>query len=64
MTGRTITDPDELKSELARVRSAGYAASNEENEDGARAVDIPSLGATVRKYAGRMSHKLGYGHQD
>jgi len=41
MTGKTITDPVELKNELARIRSAGFAASNEENEDGVRAVAAP-----------------------
>jgi IclR family KDG regulon transcriptional repressor len=41
LTARTITDPDDLKLELARVRSLGYAVSGEENEVGVRAVAAP-----------------------
>lgn len=38
LTGRTITDPDRFLHELARVRRAGYAVNNGENEEGARCV--------------------------
>ncbi|NED96764.1 IclR family transcriptional regulator [Phytoactinopolyspora alkaliphila] len=37
-TSRTITDPDRYVQELARVRRAGYAVNNGENEVGARCV--------------------------
>ena len=40
-THRTITGARELKKELAHVRAVGYAVSNEENEDGVRAVAAP-----------------------
>lgn len=38
LTGRTITDPNRFLHELNRVRRAGYAVNNGENEDGARCV--------------------------
>ena len=41
MTDRTITNPLDFKKELARVRTSGYAVSNEENELGVRAVAAP-----------------------
>lgn len=41
LTDKTITVARRLKTELARVRQAGYAVSNEENEDGVRAVASP-----------------------
>jgi IclR family transcriptional regulator, KDG regulon repressor len=41
LTSRTLTSPREFRKELARVRSAGYSVSNEENEDGVRAVAAP-----------------------
>jgi len=41
LTRRTITVRREFKKELARVRAMGYAVSNEENEDGVRAVAAP-----------------------
>lgn len=40
-TDRTITDPDELRSELARVRAVGYAVDDVENEDHIRCVAAP-----------------------
>jgi IclR family transcriptional regulator, KDG regulon repressor len=41
LTNRTITGAREFKKELAHVRAVGYAVSNEENEDGVRAVAAP-----------------------
>lgn len=46
LTPKTITEPRELKRELAHVRSQGYAVSNEENEDGVRAVAAPLFNHT------------------
>lgn len=42
-TGRTITDPDALLDELARIRARGYAADDGEQEVGVRclAVSVP-----------------------
>ncbi|WP_225845993.1 IclR family transcriptional regulator [Streptomyces sp. HPF1205] len=42
-TGRTITDPDALLEELARIRARGYAADDGEQEVGVRclAVSVP-----------------------
>jgi len=48
-TERTITDPTKFLSELAKVRSAGYAVDDRENEEEGRciAVFVPGLGAPV-----------------
>jgi DNA-binding IclR family transcriptional regulator len=40
-TEHTITDPDELRDELARIRERGYAYSMEESVEGLRAVAAP-----------------------
>lgn len=40
-TPRTIASLAELNKELARVRNAGFAVANEENEEGVRAVAAP-----------------------
>ena len=42
-TTNTITDPDELRAELACIREQGYAYSNEESVEGMRAVAAPIL---------------------
>jgi DNA-binding IclR family transcriptional regulator len=46
-TEYTLTDPKELKAELDRIRSEGYALDNQECEIGARCVAAP-----IRDYAG------------
>lgn len=40
-TRNTITGVRDLKKELARIRAAGYSTSDEENEEGVRAVAAP-----------------------
>ena len=44
ITGETITDPDELHEELARVSERGYAFNRQENIDGLHAVGVPVTG--------------------
>lgn len=48
-TDRTITDPDELRAELTRVRDQGWCLLDQELEDGVRSVAIP-----VRDASGRV----------
>jgi DNA-binding IclR family transcriptional regulator len=48
LTGRTITDPDELRDELARVRAAGFALNEGESASGVRTVAVPVLDAQGR----------------
>jgi IclR family transcriptional regulator, pca regulon regulatory protein len=49
LTARTITDPQELRAELARVREQGWALVDQELEDGLRSVAAP-----LRDGAGRV----------
>jgi IclR family transcriptional regulator, KDG regulon repressor len=51
LTPRTIVKPEQLKSELAKVRAQGYAVGNEENELGVRAVAAPIFGNSGRPMA-------------
>jgi IclR family pca regulon transcriptional regulator len=46
---RTITDPDEFRAELRRVRADGYALVNQELEEGLVAIAVP-----VRDRTGRV----------
>jgi IclR family transcriptional regulator, acetate operon repressor len=44
-TGRTVTDPDRVRAELARVRERGYALERGEFQDGLHAVAGPVFAA-------------------
>ncbi|MFJ2831464.1 IclR family transcriptional regulator C-terminal domain-containing protein [Streptomyces sp. NPDC087263] len=48
LTPRTLTDPQQLRAELDRVREAGYSLTDEELEEGLRSVAVP-----VRERGGR-----------
>jgi DNA-binding IclR family transcriptional regulator len=50
-TPHTITDPDELREELARVRQGGYAAAREELERGLNVVAVPIYDHTAQVVA-------------
>lgn len=53
LTANTITDPNELRAELARTRKRGYALDNEEVLDGLKCVAVP-----VRDQEGRTRAAL------
>ena len=42
----TITEPDRLRDELARIRAQGYAVDDEEYEEGLRCIGAPIVGHT------------------
>jgi IclR family transcriptional regulator, pca regulon regulatory protein len=44
LTPQTLTHPDRLRAELARVRTQGYAAVDQELEAGLRTLAVPLLG--------------------
>jgi IclR family acetate operon transcriptional repressor len=44
-TARSITDPDALAGELSRIRDAGYALDDAEQETGVRCLAVPVPGA-------------------
>lgn len=44
-TPRTLTDPDKIISELARIRGNGYALIDQEFEIGLRSIGVPLLNA-------------------
>ncbi|MGH3089327.1 MAG: IclR family transcriptional regulator [Rubrobacteraceae bacterium] len=50
-TVTTITDPGQLRAELARVRRRGYAVDHEEQEDGVRCVAAPVFGPDGEVFA-------------
>lgn len=50
LTARTITEPDKLLAELKAIRSAGYAQSDGEADEGASAVAAP-----IRNAAGEVT---------
>ena len=56
LTPKTITDPQALRRELARVRQRGYAVATEELEPG-----FVAVGAPVRSADGRVVAALGIG---
>lgn len=43
-TGRTLTDPEAIMSELARVREQGYGVIDQEVEAGLRSIAVPLFG--------------------
>lgn len=51
-TANTITSPEEMKRELARVRELGYAIDNVENEEGIACVAAPIFDHLGRPIAG------------
>lgn len=72
-TPNTITDPDELRKEMQRIRSHGFSTDMEENEDGVRCVAAPVFdhrlsvagaisiaGPVFRFHERRMTELAGY----
>ncbi len=58
LTPRTITDPDALAEEIARVRASGHALVDQELELGLRALAVP-----VRDVRGRVVAAMNVGAQ-
>lgn len=60
-TERTITDSKSFLTELSRVRAAGFAVDDRENEDEGRcvAVFVPSLAAPVAISVSGLASRLG-----
>lgn len=56
LTPKTITDPDELEKELAKVARQGFATAIDEIEEGFAAV-----GAPIRDFAGRTVAAMSVG---
>ncbi len=50
LTEYTITDLDEMKKELERIRAKGYATDEQENEIGVRCIAIPLLDYTQKAW--------------
>jgi len=55
-TGKTITDPDALFTEIERVRNRGHATDNEEFMDGMVAIAVPLLNENNRLMATLSVH--------
>ena len=63
LTPQTLTRPDQLRAELARVRAQGYAAVDQELEPGLRTLAVPVFGGdasvlaaiNISVHAARMS---------
>jgi IclR family pca regulon transcriptional regulator len=53
LTSRTVTDIDELRRQLYRVRAQGYALVDQELEDGLRSIGVP-----IRDGSGRVAAAL------
>ncbi len=51
-TGRSLTDPDALLDDLARIRTRGYSIDDEEKNAGMRCVAAPIFNATGEAVAG------------
>ncbi len=47
-TGKTITDVDELKKEIGRVKKQGYSLDDGEYHEGVRCIGAPVFGADLR----------------
>lgn len=54
-TARTVTTPDELVTELARIRAQGYAVDAEENEEGVACVAVPAYLVSPTAPSGAVS---------
>jgi DNA-binding IclR family transcriptional regulator len=52
-TPQTVTDPDKLRRELARVRAQGYAVDNMEHQ-----ADVRCVAAPIRDHSGRVVASL------
>lgn len=63
-TDSTITDPDELRAELAVIREQGYAVSNGERDAGVRGIAAPIFGAEGRLTAGISAGCLALAAED
>ncbi len=55
LTARTIATPDELRAELARVRTQGWALVDQELEEGLRSIAVPIRNGGTR---GRRRQRL------
>jgi len=61
----TITDPNELKNELKKIRERGYAIDNEENEIGILCIGAPIFNYDKKVIAGvSVSMSLGRAEEE